>query len=394
MADAFRSALWILGLSSPQTVVSPDVTVPAGRRIRVWSFETGDHIADLEGVGADLQIGFDIFGPAAASFTVPYGMITRSLLEPGGVAALVEVDYRELGVPEVWLGAVTGVGVASGRGARRVSLEGPASWLDSESAIVPARERVNAPAGQILGRAVRTHPIDLKVDVPADMGGSAALAGFELAGQSVWGLASELATITGDEPRFTARPGAGRLALSWESAFAPMDLSPVCTLTEKVCTWTYEAAVQTREAMQVAGASWDVGARARGVAVRSETGRVLGRRAALAAVVSEAAALSLVGAAGTEVDVTSASAVVLRARITTELRRWITPRFPIVIRIPWDTRDGRELWPLCTVGALLRVRFDDDYGPFGDAIVRIQTAAFQLGSGRVAELGCELWEAL
>lgn len=360
--------------------------------IRLWNSETGEAVTTITDWGGDLQVGWDQVGPAAASMSVPYGTVTRSLLEPGGAPVLCEVDARAEGVPEVWLGIFTGIDAASGQGPRGLSFEGPAAWLDADSAVVGARENVTMSPGELVRRVISQHPLDLRLDV-ADIYPGPGLP-IELSGQSVWGLMTDLATRTAEEPRLVAIPGRARLALSWLSPFAPLDLAPVMTLTEKVCTWSYTGSVQTRTELAIVGASWDVGARARGVRVQSETGRVLGRRAALAAVVSEAAGLALDEGSGAQVDVQTSATAMLRATIMTQLHRWITPRYPIVIRIPRDADPGRNLWQYCRIGALLRVNFDDDYGPFGDAVVRVQTAAFQLGGSAVAELGCELWEAL
>ena len=359
-------------------------------RFRVYNGETGEFLHEWAHVGDDLQLGFDLTGPVSASSSVPYGAghFGLSMLSPGGVPVVVEIDATGAGLPEVWTGQLVGVDVASGRGARGVSFEGPASWLD---AVVRNREVVQASPGAFVAGLVSTYPLDLRIDAGTDIYQGPGLP-IALNGQSVWGLMTELAGMTAEEPALTAKPGAGRFSLGWHSPFAPLDQSPVVALGEgRHVEWSYTGSVLTRQELAAFGQSFDAGNRVRGVAARSVDGRVLGRKAALSAVLAEygprqaGAELDGVGAI---VDPLEGATEALRAMVRTQLRRWITPRYPIVI-----TLTDRDLWLLIQRGCLLRVQFpSDDYGIYQDAVVRVQTRAWKLGGGQVCEIGAELWE--
>ena len=362
-------------------------------RCLVFNGESGEFLHEWPHFGDDLQLGWDLTGPVAAGSTVPWGSshfgITK--LQPGGVPVVVEIDARGRGVPEVWTGQFSGVDVASGRGARGVSFEGPSSWLDSEDAVVRSRETAQASPGPFIAGLLSTYPLDLRLDIGTDIFQGPGLP-IALNGQSVAGLMSEVAGMTGEEPVLTARPGTGRLWFGWSSAFAPLDQTPVVALGEgRHVEWSYTGAVLARSELTVMGQSFDAGNRVRSVAARAVGGRVLGRKAALAAVLEEYGTRQPAGlkdGSGAIVDPLEGATAALRSMVMTNLRRWITPRYPIVI-----TLTDRDVWPLIQRGCLLRVQFpSDDYGIYQDAVVRVQTRSWKLGGGQVCEIGAELWE--
>lgn len=363
-------------------------------RVLTFSGEDGSFLREWPYVGDDLQIGWDLLQPAAASMTAAWGedWCSAGHLTPGGVPAIVEIDATGAGVPEVWLGRFGGIDVASGRGPRGLTFEGPSSWLDSEDAVVRNGETIQGSPGSVVQGILAAYPLDLRLDIGADVYHGPGLP-VQLAGQSVLGLMTGLAQATGEEPRLAAKPGAGRLEWSWLSPFAPLDQSPVVSITEgRHVEWSYTGAVQTRTELAMAGRSFDAGNRVRSVAVRSVDGRVLGRRAALTAILEEWGPRddpAQKDGSGAITDPLEAAGAMLRSMVSAELRRWITPRYPIVITVT-----ERSLWPFMRRGALVRVQFpSDDFGVYQDAVVRIQTVGFQLGGAQVCEIGAELWES-
>lgn len=365
--------------------------VSISTRIRLFHGETGEFIREVKG-WTGLQVGFDLTGPVSGDTGLPYGhpCVSRSVLMAGGIPVFAEVDARGRGIQEVWFGRVDGIDVASGRGERSVALKGPEVWLGADDTVVRARETVTMTAGEFVRRLFADYPVDLKVDVGGQVYSGEARP-IELAGQSVWGLLTDLADQTGEEFRFVAKPGEARLELLWTSPYAPLDLTPDRVIAEgRHVNWSYSAVVHTRAELAAAGRSFGAGLGVRGVKVKAVEGRVLGRKAALSAVIAEHGAyLFDQDGTGVTLDPSTGETIVLRMAATTQLRRWLTLRYPIVINIV-----DPDIWEGLRVGALVRVNFpSDDHGIYLDAVVRIQTLAFDLAEW-TCEAGAELWEVI
>jgi hypothetical protein len=373
--------------------------------IRVFN---GNAALPLTGYG-EVEVAFGQHGPDQARITVPrlVGGAVNPLLRAGslfpqGEGVLVEIDARALGtneasatvgVPDVWLGRVTDPDVGDGTTAEvELALNGPMTDL-GETTIPVRAAAMSGPAGVIAAELVRSHPVDVGVDVGTVHRGrylSSAVDGRTL-GDALEGLAAD----SGEDFMLVALPGLARWRLDWTDALAPTDYTgaaggPAVTIVDDGhrqnarVSLTY-GFTRSRSDIVVAGAGWDYGGP---LAVRAQTATaVLGRRAALDALVSTSVVQSLGGgnSAGYRPDV--ATVPMLEAAAAAQLRRMMRPVLPFQAEV-LDT----GMWPYMRPLALVLVRLADEVtGLYANAIAQIRTATFSVTAPYGCTISGELW---
>lgn len=343
-----------------------------------------------------VTISVDRFGPTQASITLRRGSddAHHSALLPDGDGALLEVDARGLGLPDVWLGQCESVDEdvthAAAEGAFPVSVAGPWAWLEDIGIHdYPMR---TAPAGQIVSDIVGGHTGAHRLRLGASIHRGAPVA-YSAAGGSIGSVLKDLAGITWEYPYLTALPGTGRLQLDWFDPLSVPDARQTVTLLPgRNCTEVKLATKLRRTAAEVVGVarSYVQGVGAQSTAMRGPAGAVVGRRAALAMSIYAAPAGQLAG--GPVVirqDLPSSSTILAEA--AGQLRRAAS-----IIPGGSATITDSALYEYMRPNTILSAVFNDGMGLFGRCLVQIRTVTWSLGREDVKRCTCtfDLWEAV
>ena len=340
-----------------------------------------------------MDISFDRFGPTQASITLRRGSADahHGTLLPGGDGALLEVDARSLGVPDVWLGQCESTDEdlthAAAEGACPVSVAGPWAWLDDIGiADYPVR---SAPAGALVAEIIGGHTGPHRLRLGTVHTGAAIE--YSASGQSIGGMLKDLAGITWESPLLTALPGQARLQLDWCHPLAVPDARGAVTLLPgRNCTEVKLTTKLRRTAAEVVGVaqSYVQGAGPQTIAMRGPAGAVVGRRAALTMSTFAGVAGPLAG--GPVVlrqDLPALSTIEQAA--ATELRRHV----PIMPGGSATITDS-DLFPAMRPSAILSAVFADGLGLWGRCAVQIRTATWTLDRDHVRKcsVAFDLWD--
>ncbi len=377
--------------------VAPPAYAPTAAAARVVvtlrAPATGQRVRDVSEHG-DIDISFDAFGPTSAGLTLRRGTddVSAGTIMPGGDGALVEIDARSLGVPDVWLGQIEtideGITHAAAEGALDVSAGGPFVWLDDIGiADVPARL---APAGTIVQDIVGLHAGAHRLTVGRVHTG--APIDYSAAGQSIGGMLKDLSGLTFERPSLVAIPGACRFTLDWLDPLAVPDARRVVTLQPgRNCSEVKLTSKVRRAAAEVVavGRAYVQGPGAASVVARAPAGAVVGRRAALTMSAYTGAADQLSGGPVTiRQDLASGPAILAEA--AAQLRRTV----PIVPGGSATITDS-ALFPAMRPGAVMSAVFADALGLWGRCEVQLRTTTWTLARDGVHKLTAsfDLWSA-
>lgn len=340
-----------------------------------------------------MDISFDRYGPTSASITLARGSADahHSVIMPDGDGALLEVDARGLGVPDVWLGQCESVDEdvthAAAEGAFPVSVAGPWAWLDDIGIHdYPAR---TAPAGQIvadvIGASTAAHRLRLGTNIHRG-----APIEYSASGASIGSMLTDLAGITWEYPYLTALPGQGRLTLDWFDPLSVPDAREHVTLLPgHNCTEVKLTSKLRRTAAEVVGVarSYVQGVGAQSTAMRGPAGAVVGRRAALAMSTYAAPAGQMAGGP-VVIRQDLPAAVTIREEAETQLRRAAS-----IIPGGSATITDSSLFPALRPNTILSAVFNDGMSLFGRCLVQIRTATWSLDRDGVkkASVTFDLW---
>lgn len=340
----------------------------------------------------DVTLSFGPNGPTSAALVLRRGSddVSAGTLLPGGDAALVDVDARALGVPDVWLGQALSldedVTHATAEGVVSIPAEGPMVWLgDIGIHDVPTRL---APAGTIVEGIIGQHPGRHRLIVGRIHKGTPIQ--FAAAGQSIGGMLDELAKLTMERPVMTAIPGEARLTLDWLDPLSVPDARRVVTLQPgRNCTEVKLTTALRRTAGDVVavGQAYVHGAAAASTGMRAPSGITVGRRAALTMSAYAAPAAQLSGGPVTLRPDLASTATILQAAAT-HLRRSV----PIMPGGSATITDS-ALFPALRPGAILSAVFSDALGLWQRCLVQLRTVTWTLSRDvvRKVSISYDLW---
>lgn len=354
-------------------------------------------IRSYDGIGAspigeitgftEVEIAFDEFGPAEATVNLPRasGHLAAGQLFPGGIGAYYEIDAREMGVPEVWLGRVVTPQAGSQRATCTLRCEGPKAWLDQET--VGGYWRVAGAAADIMRAAIQSHPTPLRIKVGRFARGTAAE--VQAGGQTVWGLAEGLAKDRGESFGLSAIPGSVVLIMDWYTAPDRRVLD--IELREGVnCEW--DLAYNLNPPFADLIALGDSFGQSRGITkaatVQAPSVPALGRRGALAAVLAAPITAVVRGVAGGVMAVRPdlLNRAALEAAALATLRRNLTPTLAATVEIT-----DRSLWGI-KPGDVVPTRWPSEpTGVWASAYALVRTTSYQLAPTPAMRLSVELW---
>lgn len=343
-----------------------------------------------------MDISFDRFGPTSASITLRRGSADthHSALMPDGDGALLEVDARALGVPDVWLGQCESVDEdvthAAAEGALPVSVAGPWAWLD-DIGIHDYPTRM-APAGQIVADIVGASTAAHRLRLGASIHRGVPIE-YAASGASIGSMLMDLAGITFEYPYLTAMPGQGRLTLDWLDPLSVPDARQnVMLLPGRNCTEVKLTSKLRRTAAEVVGLarSYVQGVGAQSTAMRGPAGAVVGRRAALAMATSAAPASQLAGGPVVIRQDLPASSTI-REEAKTQLRRAAS-----IIPGGSATITDSALFGYMRPNTILAGVFNDGMSLWGRCLIQIRTVTWSLNRDGVkkASISFDLWEAV
>lgn len=343
-----------------------------------------------------MDISFDRYGPTSASITLTRGSADahHSALMPDGDGALLEVDARSLGVPDVWLGQCDtddeDVTHAAAEGPLPVSVAGPWAWLDDIGIHdYPAR---TAPAGQIVSDIVGASTAAHRLRVGANIHRGTPIE-YAASGASIGSMLMDLAGITWEYPYLTALPGEGRLTLDWFDPLSVPDARQNVTLLPgRNCTEVKLTSKLRRSAAEIVGVarSYVQGVGAQSTAMRGPAGAVVGRRAALAMSTYAAPAGQMAGGPVVIRQDLPASSTI-REEAKTQLRRSAS-----IIPGGSATITDSTLFPYMRPNTILSAVILDGKQLWGRCLVQIRTATWSLGREEVKKvtISYDLWEAV
>lgn len=170
--------------------------------------ETWDHVGDI-----DLAITERGFTQGSVTLPRSSPHLDGNRIAPNGVGAFVEIDARDEGVPDVCVGYVDTYSADSeGSGDVTVNIVGPATWLDEET-VGALQDREGNP-WSIMYTALAEHPNNLWLEMGTgrDFGRGQTV---RLSGQSIIGLADQLAEDSGAAYRIAAKGGGPMHVFSW-----------------------------------------------------------------------------------------------------------------------------------------------------------------------------------
>ena len=362
------------------------VTLRALPLVRSYDGIAASAIGEIAGF-TEVEIAFDEFGPAEATVNLPRssGHLAAGQLFPGGIGAYYEIDAREMGVPDVWLGRVVTPQAGSQRATCTLRCEGPRAWLDQET--VGGFWRVSGSAADIMGAAIKSHPTPLRVTVGRLARGPAAE--IQAGGQTVWGLAETLAKDRGESFGLTATPGRVALVLDWYTV--PDRRALDIDLREGVnCEW--ELAYNLNPPFADLITLGDSFGQSRGItkaaSVQAPSVPALGRRAALAAVLAAPITATVRGVASGVMAVRPdlLNRAALEAAALATLRSSLTPILAATVEIT-----DRSLWGI-RPGDVVPTRWPSEpTGVWASAYALVRTTSYQLAPTPAMRASVELW---
>ena len=366
---------------------APAVVVPrAAPLIRSYDGIAAAPIGEIVGF-TEVEIAFDEFGPAEATVNLPRGSghLTAGQLFPGGVGAYYEIDAREMGVPDVWLGRVVTPQAGSQRPTCTLRCEGPRAWLDQET--VGGYWRVAGAAADIMRAAIESHPAPLRITLGRLARGSAAE--IQAGGQTVWGLAEGLAKDRGESYCLVAIPGRVALVMEWYTAPDRRILD--IELREGVnCEW--DLAYNLNPSFADLISLGDSFGQSRGVSssatVLSPSTPALGRRGALTAVLAAPITAAVRGGAGGVMAIRPdlLNRAALEAAALAVLRANLTPVLAATVEIT-----NRALWGI-KPGDVVPTRWPSEpTGVWASAYALVRTTSYQLAPTPAMQASVELW---
>lgn len=336
-------------------------------------------------------------GPDQATVTLPKYLNDGTLnpwlhhtrLMPGGKGALIEIDARATGVPTVFLGRAKTVPDASDAQALTVTIQGPHSWLERET--VPAQRVRKAAPGPVLRDIVGTHRGSLRLDVGEFHEGLGI--DVDLNGGGFWSTVTGLEDMTGDRFYAEAIPGRCRLVANWYTQLADrFDRRGEPALEDGVnCTFSSDNDLDPDlPTLVLVGQSFDSGTGLQAVVKSAPQGALVGRQAALSAVIASGVVPALGGQGGQEVRADLFTKSALEAAADTMLRRGL-----VAIAMQTYRLTDLDRRAAVGVGDILRVRNSRDaLGLFRSALGQVQAITYGIEPEVTCDVTIELWAML
>ena len=305
-------------------------------------------------------------------------------LMPGGVGAIWQIDARDVGVPHVWTGRVTGPQWSPGSAAVTVKLDGIEPELAREP--VPATNPRSTSAGALVRDVVTSRTVLPRIEIGTIAEGSAAEMAVE--GMSVADLLQILAADRGEHYYRTALPGCVAVVLDWLTSPVRRDLTDQVALVEgQTCEpdMALSTAPTTAELLGVAS-SLAAGREAIASSAAAPGGPVLGRKAALEAEITSVIAQQVLGTAAVELRPDLPTRAALELALRSRLQAVLAPVVAASCQIT-DT----DLWHL-QPGNLVLTRWPSEpTGLFASAVARIRTVTYSVCDPLGMTASLELW---
>lgn len=382
----------ILAKDVVTTIVGSEMVGPIVRLYDGVSFEP---LGEWVGCSS-ISVAYDEHGPASADIALPRNStyLQAANICPHGLGVVVEIDARNLGtdvngrtisIPDVWLGRVSTVQASSQGATATVTCDGPSAWLDGLT--VARQGRTREPAGAIARRLVDQYPASR-----ISMGGLCYYgpgSDTDLGGDSLLGTLTALADNRGETFTLTAVPCEARLLLDWLHPLHSEDRSAAVQLIAGTnCEWDATFALaQTASELMAVGESYDAGSSTVASHVAAPTMAHLGRRAALTAELSSAAALATLEGGDLVIRPDIPTRAELALTLAANLRRMLVP--PLLLQV---TVTDPALWASLAPGVLVGVDIADPLGVYdGGAVGRVLDRAFDLSPSLACNVGLELW---
>jgi len=389
MPAGYRGILEIMyGWPAMAPGAAPSPLPPGRPEVRAHVFDgwSGEYIEDWYDLSA-LELVYEMTCPHQARATAPAAMPfwDRRRCMPGGRGVYVQFDARDWGLP-VWTGRLVNPQPSSGSPDLSAQLAGPQSWLDSYH--VPAANPTNEAASQIIYHSLA----GARVNPPVRMALEGAYLGpggkEDLAGRSVWDLATSLKDTRGEWPYLAAVPGTVEYRLYWLHQLSAADLAGEVILRDgENSRWEAVPEIDKKiEELLLISQTWGIGNRVVGTKVRASPVRAFGRKAALTAVVNSAFLQNATGGTQMVVDATIPTFQSGRIAAEAQLRRLVNSVIPARIEV-LDT----SLWPWLRPGVLLSGRWNDPHRLFRRAVVQVETMTVSPLTGK-CDLSAFLWD--
>lgn len=361
--------------------------------VRTYDGTSGLYIETWTRVGdVDLAIGDHGFTQGAVTVPRSSAYLSANRVCPNGVAAFVEVDATDEGVPEVCVGYVDTYDASSeGGGDVTVSLIGPATWLDDENATALV-DREGTPWG-IMASIIGEHPNELwcTMGTGRDYGKGGLV---RLSGQSIIGIADQLEDDTGARYRLSAVGGGPRYTFNWG---APVrDRTGSVTLyddgDQANCTWdaTFRMRRQTGELALAIQSFGRAASEVTGARLRAPT-HTVGIAAAAVKLAQDPYIIEVATNGKSELRPDIRSDAAAASALRQIASRLIRP--DIVAKV---TVTDTSLWGKVQAGDLVTTRWSKDpSGWFGDAIAYVFDTSYTVpgiaGGEKRLELGVEVY---
>lgn len=389
-------AYWLGGASSTPPVLVPDAAAP--RHVTVTAFDSfgGQVMGQWAGL-ASASITFNKNGSETANISVvtrmPDGEANPCLRfgrsAPGNRGALVQIDPRAIGYPEVWMGMLNDIPEGNNVPVSGVSAQGPHAWLATES--VAGAGEITASTGRIVRALFESTTAPLWVRVGSAHGGPRV--SVDMTGGMVWDVLAELEAETLGCARLTAVPGQPLLILDWvDQLAAKFHESGRLVLVEDVnCNWSATAnLVPGPDQLLLTGRRLNDHTESNSAVARAPAGNVLGRYAALSAAVTVQSAAGYSGAGGAAMRPDIGGLPQLKSQVAASVRSGLTP----VLMCNVEVTDP-SLWPLCVAGTLCETRFPSSAtGVWAKAVAEIQQVSIDVLPTQKLTMAIELWAVL
>lgn len=384
MAAGFRGLLELVGvwLASPPFDAPTPTPTPGPRaaaHVRLYSAE-GAPVGRWTGWGS-IDVGFDMRGPVGTGISIPTrnGQASHRIVRPSGTSALIELDLRELGVPDVWLGQVDGFQDNPAGGSADFDLAAPDLWLSDMGVHDWPETRIGA--GQVLELVIGGHTGNHRLDLGVIEAGPTIDA--QISGLSLWDLLGKIEEQSGLEAYLTVQPGKARLYVNLRDPIgAPDARRPVTLVDGHNCAdveFGGKLATNTTDVVGVALAALH-GTAHQSAGVTLPPGAIVGKAAALAASISPAAAAAVVGGPTILSPSTPTTAMMIQ-ELAVAARQMVIPMVGGTCRIT-DSR----MFPYMRPGTLVSMRIEGDaLGYWSRASAQIRTVNWAVSEGGPGE---------
>lgn len=370
-------------------MTTPIVTLydDAGRLAGSWSAITACDLA------------FGEHGPEQATVVVPKRTTAGALnpelnhrvVMPGGRGALVEIDARENGVDDVFLGRLRSMSDANDAASVSFAVEGPHSWLDAVP--IPAQSQRRVSPGRIIAELVKMHGGRLRLRPGVFHDGIGV--DVDLNGGSFWSIAATLESLTNDRLYMTADPGAARLVADWRSQVSRQHDRRGVQLLEGVnVNWSADANLDPAPAeLVLVGQSFGQGPGVQANTMRAPAGPLYGRMAALTATLYGGPAAAAGGI--TQGFTTLRPDLATRAALETAARAQLQRGLVAPIMAQLVVTDLDNLYGEVRVGDIVTVALTTHaLGLFTNATAQIQAIAYGVVPAKSMTMTAELWATL